>query len=103
MRKRLLVLLLLAIPFSFLQAQTNAQDSIWVFENYTKTEQMIPMRDGVRLFTAIYTPKDTKEKHPFLMERTPYSCRPYGKEQFHEFWNSYQMAYLKEGYIMVIQ
>jgi uncharacterized protein len=50
--------------------------------NYTKYEYMIPMRDGVRLHTAVYVPKDTSEKYPFLMVRTPYSCRPYGVDEY---------------------
>jgi putative CocE/NonD family hydrolase len=50
--------------------------------NYTKIERMIPMRDGVKLFTAIYIPKDTTEKYPFLIERTPYSCAPYGENSY---------------------
>ena len=55
-------------------AQTNEQDSLWIVENYYKIERQIPMRDGIRLFTSLYIPKDTTEKHPFLMTRTPYSC-----------------------------
>lgn len=43
-------------------------------EHYTKYEYRIPMRDGVRLFTAVYVPKDTGKRYPFLMERTPYSA-----------------------------
>ena len=39
---------------------------------------MIKMRDGKKLYTAIYEPKDNSEKHPTLMMRTPYSCSPYG-------------------------
>ena len=61
------------------------------------------MRDGVRLFTSIYIPKDKSEKHPILMTRTPYSCAPYGENNFRPFWNSYEKEYFKEGYIMVIQ
>lgn len=57
-------------------------DETWMREHYTKTETMIPMRDGVRLFTAIYAPKDQAEPAPILMMRTPYSCRPYGEDQF---------------------
>jgi len=49
-----------------------------VSANYTKTEVMIPMRDGVRLFTQIYVPKSNEEEWPILMERTPYGCQPYG-------------------------
>jgi predicted acyl esterase len=58
----------------FLFAQ-NA-DSIWIVNNYTKMEQQITMRDGIKLFTSIYIPKDTSEDHPILLKRTPYSCAP---------------------------
>ena len=57
------------------------QDLPPVKEQYTKTEAMVPMRDGIRLYTAIYTPKDSAEKHPILMTRTPYSCGPYGPNE----------------------
>jgi len=49
---------------------------------YTKIERMIPMRDGVKLFTAIYIPKNTAGKYPILMVRTPYSCNPYGEDKY---------------------
>src|SRR5512144_2705832 len=49
---------------------------------YTKQEVMIPMRDGVRLFTAVYAPRDTAARHPVLMVRTPYSSGPYGADRF---------------------
>ena len=49
---------------------------------YTKYEYMVPMRDGVRLFTSIYAPKDTAQKYPFLLTRTPYSVAPYGVGMF---------------------
>ena len=47
---------------------------------YTKTEYRIPMRDGIRLFTAVYTPKDTSQDYPVLMMRTPYNVGPYGTD-----------------------
>ncbi|HEX4375019.1 MAG TPA: CocE/NonD family hydrolase [Puia sp.] len=59
-------------------AQHVNKDSAFIADNFIKIERMIPMRDGVRLFTSIYIPKDENEKYPFLMERTPYSCSPYG-------------------------
>ena len=49
-------------------------------QHYTKKEVMIKMRDGVKLFTSIYEPKDKSKKHPILMNRTPYSCSPYGEK-----------------------
>ncbi|GAC1425939.1 MAG: CocE/NonD family hydrolase [Flavisolibacter sp.] len=85
------------------QGQTNTLDSAWIKENYYKIERMIPMRDGIKLFTAIYIPKDSTERHPILINRTPYSVAPYGEERFHEFWNSYQRLYFREHYIMVVQ
>lgn len=49
---------------------------------YTKREYQIPMRDGVRLFTAVYSPKDTSRPYPLLMIRTQSGVRPYGPDQF---------------------
>jgi putative CocE/NonD family hydrolase len=99
MRKALSFLLLL------LAIKTSAQniDSTWIVNNYIKKEVYIPMRDGKKLFTAIYIPKDTTQAHPILMTRTPYSCAPYGENNFIPWWNGYQKAYFKEGYIMVFQ
>ena len=51
----------------------------WVRENYVKSEHMVPMRDGVRLFTLIYAPRDDSKDYPILLYRTPYSIRPYGR------------------------
>lgn len=79
------------------------QDSLWVLENYTKKEVYIPMRDGVKLFTTVYMPKDKSEKHPILMSRTPYSCAPYGENKFLPLWNSHFNTYLREGYYFVMQ
>ncbi|HXB43580.1 MAG TPA: hypothetical protein VNV85_05965, partial [Puia sp.] len=50
---------------ALLLAQSLKEDSVFIINNYTKIEKMIPVRDGVRLFTAIYMPKDNSEKHPF--------------------------------------
>jgi len=90
------------IFWSFVLKSQNA-DSIWIVNNYTKIEKQIPMRDGVKLFTSIYIPNDKSENHPILMERTPYSCAPYGEDNWKGFWNSYLKTYLREGYIMVTQ
>ena len=77
-------------------------DSTWIANNYYKIERSIPMRDGVKLFTSIYLPKDSSEKHPILLNRTPYSVAPYG-EKFRPLWKSYYREYFKEKYIMVFQ
>ncbi|HTQ63246.1 MAG TPA: CocE/NonD family hydrolase [Puia sp.] len=91
------------IPFSlFAQARIN-QDSAFVADNYNKIERMIPMRDGVRLFTSIYIPKDENEKYPFLMERTPYSCAPYGEKNLKKGWLGPNRLLTQEKYIFVYQ
>jgi uncharacterized protein len=97
-------LLLLSFLFSYLitSAQTD-QDSLWVRENYTKREVMVPMRDGIKLFTAVYEPKDKSEKHPILMNRTPYSCAPYGENFSGRLTGSHWKYYCRENYIIVIQ
>jgi putative CocE/NonD family hydrolase len=100
--KKLLSFLLTAF-LSFSLIAQNSLDSAWIMDNYYKIERMVPMRDGVKLFTSIYIPKDTSEKHPFLLTRTPYSSAPYGEKNFKGFWNSYQRLYLRENYIIVTQ
>ncbi len=81
------------------QAQQAAYD---VKANYTKSEHQIPMRDGKRLFTVVYAPKDTSQKYPFLMERTPYSAGPYGAENFKRGLGP-SNRFAPEGYLFVYQ
>ena len=54
----------------------------FVKANYTKYEYQIPMHDGIRLFTAVYEPKDFSEKWPVMLTRTPYSVGPYGSNNY---------------------
>lgn len=54
----------------------------WAEGRLTKREVMIPMRDGVRLFTSIYTPKDTSQDYPILLLRTPYNSEPAGEKSY---------------------
>ena len=94
------------ISFFFLLFHVSAQtiNEVWVKEHYTKKEYSISMRDGVKLFTTVYAPKDNSEKHPFLITRTPYSCAPYGEDKYQaRLWNFHWREYLKEGYILVFQ
>lgn len=79
-------------------------DADWLATNYTKKEVYIPMRDGVKLFTSIYLPKNNAEKHPILITRTPYSCAPYGEKTYRNYaTRGHYREYLKENYIMVTQ
>src|SRR5215471_14228288 len=79
----LLLLLLSATAFAQtnrLASGTNSLAHIYLQEHYTKYEYKIPMRDGVKLFTAIYTPKDDAKPYPILLTRTPYGLKPYGED-----------------------
>jgi putative CocE/NonD family hydrolase len=71
-------------------------------EHYTKYEYRIPMRDGVRLFTAVYVPKDSSRAYPFLIDRTPYSVGPYGVDQYRSQLGP-SPEFDKAGYIFVFQ
>ena len=84
----------------YAQQETSKIDSaeLKLRQNYTKREVMIPMRDGVKLFTSIYEPKDRSEKHPILMMRTPYSCEPYGDK-----FGIKENIYTQNRYILVYQ
>lgn len=81
----------------------SAQDSIFVRQNFTKYEFQIPMRDGVKLFTIAYVPKDTSEFHPLLLTRTPYSVGPYGPTNYIRFLSNLERRYFHLNYIRVFQ
>ena len=77
------VVILLPLALATLTLQSTAHtDEADVKAAYTKTEQQITMRDGVKLFTAIYTPKDQSQKYPIMLTRTPYSVAPYGTNNY---------------------
>jgi len=73
-----------------------------VKEQYDKKEVYIPMRDGVKLFTSIYTPKDHSQKYPIMMKRTPYSVAPYGPDKYRSTLGP-SPHFTKSGYIFVLQ
>jgi len=73
-----------------------------VKEHYTKYEYRIPMRDGVRLFTSVYAPKDSSHAYPFLLDRTPYSVGPYGVDIYRSQLGP-TPDFDKAGYIFVFQ
>jgi putative CocE/NonD family hydrolase len=69
--------------------------------DYIKYEYRIPMRDGKKLHTAVYVPKDTTTTHPIMLSRTPYTTAPYGADYLKAEQNNYWMA--QEKYIMAFQ
>jgi hypothetical protein len=85
-------------------AQQGALDSAWIRAHYTKQEVRIPMRDGTKLFTSIYTPRDTTKRYPVIMHRTPYSVAPYGADAYlRELGPSGTPQFAQAGYIFVYQ
>lgn len=71
-------------------------------DHYNKTDTLITMRDGVQLYTVIYTPKNDTALYPVLMERTPYSAGPYGSNNYGR-QPAPNEELMKEGYILVVQ
>jgi putative CocE/NonD family hydrolase len=69
---------------------------------YAKTESPIAMRDGTKLFTAVYTPRDQSKTYPILLIRTPYSIAPYGPDKYKDSLGP-SPAFAKDGFIFVYQ
>ena len=93
---------LLTVLMALMAGVLTAQDANYAKENYNKTETYISMRDGIKLFTAIYSPKDTSKDYPILFLRTPYSCRPYGEDMFRSKIGPNEFL-MKDGYHIVYQ
>ena len=91
--------LLFALFFSYSHAQTPN----FVKDNYTKLDRQITMRDGVKLYTVIYVPKDASQSYPILMERTPYSAGPYGETNYTTNGPGPSKLLSEEKYIFVTQ
>ena len=74
----------------------------YVQDNYDKKEVTIAMRDGIKLHTTIYSPKDKNNTYPIIMMRTPYSSRPYGEDTYRKKIGP-NVHLMKEGNIIVYQ
>jgi putative CocE/NonD family hydrolase len=94
----LLSLLLLICPLS----PAGAQGEGYIRQHYSKIEYMIPMRDGVRLFTEVYAPRDDSQEYPILLKRTPYGLGTYGADRYKATLGP-SAAFGREGYIFVYQ
>jgi len=79
------------------------EDSLYLVKNYSKAEYQIAMRDGVKLHTIVYSPRDHSKKYPVLFNRTPYNVAPYGEESGFVFRRGLFPGFLREGYIFVFQ
>ncbi len=88
--------------FLVLGLALRGQEAFDIKANYTKSEHMIAMRDGVRLFTIVYAPKDTSHKYPVMLHRTPYGSGPYGPDAYRRSLGP-SPDFAKEGFIFVYQ
>jgi len=100
--KALIILLLTFSIISCSKSKNQKENNNYVQQHYNKTETTITMRDGVKLFTVIYAPKETSKKYPIIMQRTPYSCRPYGETKYRRSIGPNSVL-MKEGNIIVYQ
>src|SRR5277367_2665406 len=100
-RLSLFTFMLILTPDLFAQSKPDGADYD-VKAHYTKYEYRVAMRDGVHLFTSVYMPKDSSQKDPFLIVRTPYSVGPYGVDQYRKRLGP-SPDFDKAGYIFVYQ
>ena len=96
----LFVIVYLHVPPCEAQDTTSLESYIRL--HYTKQEHLIPMRDGKKLFTAIYLPRDTTRTYPMMLKRTPYAVSPYGVDKFPASLGPSE-HFVKAGYIFVNQ
>lgn len=75
----------------------------FIREHYTKYEYGVPMRDGIRLFTQVYVPKDKTRDYPIILRRTPYGVKPYGVDEYVSDPGVQSGRYFEEGYIVAYQ
>jgi putative CocE/NonD family hydrolase len=103
-RKPLLFAALALVTFAsaFAQEKPEAPQEDYVKAHYTKYEYRIPMRDGAKLFTSVYVPKDMSTTYPIMVDRTPYSVAPYGEDQYKKTLGPSD-EFEKAGYIFVYQ
>src|SRR5206468_2319674 len=87
---------------AFTPRLSRAQGLEYIKAHYTKHEYKIPMRDGVRLFTSVYVPKDESKSYPILLNRTPYSVQPYGVDRSKSELGPHP-AFATSGYIFAYQ
>lgn len=96
----LFVAVIFCAGFNCAIAQSTERDSVYMRNNYDKVEHFIPMRDGKKLFTLVYIPKDRTKKYPILLNRTCYNASSYGNFKT----NAHPSRYLvRDGYILAFQ
>jgi predicted acyl esterase len=99
---RLAAALLVLASSTFTRHASAQADSVYTREHYNKAEYMVPMRDGAKLYTIVYTPKDTSQALPFMLLRTPYGIPPYPLTEYRRVLGP-SPEFDRDGYIFAYQ
>ena len=100
MNNRIFLSLLVLIIASGVYGQQINADSLFMREHFEKSEHLIPMRDGIQLFTVVYVPKDHSKKYPILLNRTCYNVQSYADYKTRSSPSDYLV---RDKYILVYQ
>ena len=97
---KLLLTLLAVFSSTIIYAQRANNDSGYMRQHYEKFEYQVPMRDGNKLFTVVYMPKDKSKTYPVLMNRTCYNASGYADYETHGHPSKFLV---EDGYILAFQ
>ena len=104
--KKIVSLLLTLMCGTMVWAQDGERkeiNALWLRAHYSKAEYMVAMRDGTKLYTALYTPRNKKAEHPVLVNFTQSACEPYGKKVTNIWQDASLEEYLRAEYILAFQ
>jgi putative CocE/NonD family hydrolase len=100
--KRIILFIICLSTLAACAQPGGGSDAAYIKDNYQKYEYQIPMRDGKKLFTSVYVPKDQSKKYPIMMDRTCYSVAPYGADKYKTSLGPSSL-FTRDGYIFVYQ
>ncbi len=80
----------------------SGQGTQFIRDHYIKHDYWIPMRDGVKLFTSVYSPRDTNRTYAIMMTRSPYGIGPYGETSYPRGLGPAE-EFARHGFIFVYQ
>src|SRR5262245_42211075 len=96
------VVALAAASIPIVSAQDKVDIAAYIRKNYKRADYQIPMRDGAKLYTVVYTPIDKSQPYPIMLNRTPYSVQPYDKGSMRATLGP-SKHFVTEGYIFAYQ
>jgi putative CocE/NonD family hydrolase len=100
MKSKITITIIALIAVFTVCGQQINSDSLYMRENYEKSEHLITMRDGIQLYTIVYVPKDHNKKYPVLINRTCYNVQSYADYKLRSQPSKYL---INDKYIFVFQ